>query len=53
MKLPNNGGDRDPTLYPLLPNDTSSIKIRLHLIELLAKGGPVGTPKQSRLLPRL
>ena len=38
MKQPNNGEDRGTTGYLLSPNESSSTKIGLHLIGLLAEG---------------
>jgi hypothetical protein len=40
MKLPSNRRDGDPTGHPLSPNDTSSARIGLYLMDLLAKGIP-------------
>lgn len=37
MKMPNNGIDRDLARHLLSPNEASSTRIGLHLIELLAK----------------
>ena len=41
MKSPNNEGDRVPTGHLLSPNEASSTRIGLYLIELLAKEGPM------------
>lgn len=49
-KSPYNGGINDPTRHLMLPNKTSSALNGLHLVELLAKGGPI---KYDRLLLRL
>ena len=47
MELPNNGGDRAPTGHLLSPNEASSPKIGLHIIELLAKGIPWESPNNT------
>ena len=54
MKLPNNGEDRVPIDHLLSPNEATSTRARLHLIQVLPKGvGPMEIPIQSMLLPRL
>lgn len=40
MKLLSNKGDRDLAGHQLSPNEASSLRTGLHLIELLAKGIP-------------
>ena len=48
-----NEGGRVATGPVLLPNEASSTRKVVHLIEFLAKGGPMETSKQPRLWPRL
>jgi hypothetical protein len=46
MKSPNNGRVRAPTAHLLSPNEASSIRNGLYLIELLAKGVPWEPPSK-------
>ena len=54
MKLSNNRGDRTPTGHLLSPNEASSTRNGFNIPNgVLGQRGPIRTPKQQRLLPRL
>lgn len=46
MKSPNNRGSRAPPGHLLSPDEASSTRTGLHLIELVAKGTPWEPPNE-------
>lgn len=53
MDSPKNGGEKTPTGHLSLPNETSSAKNGIHLVELLVKGAPwkAGTTQEIAKAP--